>query len=184
MTDELYESNQRGVCPLQTEPELNMYIHSLGLMHEIKLQHAFSQLADEFTDYPTIDIIDYGCGQAIGTICYADFLQKNGKQQNVRRVTLIEPSELALKRAALHISCFFPKAEIITHLKSFDDLESSGLNVDEELPTLHLLSNVLDLADDYYNLETFANLIKECATGENHFVCVELYFGYDPIDEK
>ena len=130
LNSELYEAIQRGVCQLQSEPELNMYIHALGLMHEAKLQHAFEHLPSEFTDHDAIEIIDYGCGQAIGTICYADFLRKNGYAQDVRRITLIEPSEIALKRAALHASCFFPNAEIITINKGFDDLVVDDLCID------------------------------------------------------
>ena len=182
LNSELYEAIQHGVCQLQSEPELNMYIHALGLMHEAKLQHAFEHLPSEFTDHEAIEIIDYGCGQAIGTICYADFLRKNGYAQEVRRITLIEPSEIALKRAALHASCFFPNAEIITINKGFDDLVEDDLLIDEEIPTLHIFSNVLDLAGEYFNLENFANLVKTCSQGENQYVCIEPYFEYDDKD--
>ena len=184
LNSELYEAIQHGVCQLQSEPELNMYIHALGLMHEAKLQHAFEHLPSEFTDHDAIEIIDYGCGQAIGTICYADFLRKNGYAQDVRRITLIEPSEIALKRAALHASCFFPNAEIITINKGFDDLVVDDLCIDDEMPVLHIFSNVIDLADDYFNLEKFAMLINDCAKGENHYICIEPYFDYEEQDEK
>ncbi len=66
--------------------------------------------------------MDYGCGQAMGCICYADFLRENDVRQKVWRVVLIEPSELALKRAALHVSLMFPDAELRTVCKGFDDL--------------------------------------------------------------
>ena len=158
LSSELYKDIQHGVCQLQSEPELNMYIHALGMMHEAKLQHAFEHLAIDFFSHSSIDIIDYGCGQAIGTICYADFLREKGYSQKVRKVTLIEPSELALKRAALHVSCFFPNAEIITILKGFDDLVVDDINVDGDIPTLHIFSNVIDLADDCFDLEQFVNL--------------------------
>ena len=146
LNDELYGSIQRGVCQLQSEPELNMYLHALGLMHEAKLQFAYDQLSKDFIDEPTIDIIDYGCGQAIGTMCYADFLRENGITQKVRKVTLIEPSEMALKRAALHTSIFFPNTEIVTINKGFDDLVEDDFCISTEIPTLHIFSNVLDLA--------------------------------------
>lgn len=184
LSEEVYDSIQHGVCKLQSEPELNMYFHALGLMHEAKLQHAFKHLPEDFAENPTIDIIDYGCGQAIGTICYADFLRETGKSQNVRRVILIEPSELALKRAALHVSCFFPKAEIITILKGFDDLTTNDIIIDESIPTLHIFSNVIDLADDYFNLETFGNLIQKCSIGKNFYICIEPYFYNEEQDEK
>ena len=178
LSNELYKDIQHGVCQLQSEPELNMYIHALGMMHE------FEHLAIDFFSHSSIDIIDYGCGQAIGTICYADFLREKGYSQKVRKVTLIEPSELALKRAALHVSCFFPNAEIVTILKGFDDLIDDDISVDGDVPTLHILSNVIDLADDCFNLEDFTTLIKDNIKGENHFVCIEPYFGYDEEDEK
>ena len=184
LSSELYTNIQHGVCQLQSEPELNMYIHALGLMHEAKLQYAFEHLSDDFINHQTIDIIDYGCGQAIGTICYADFLRKNGLSQQVRRVVLIEPSEIALKRAALHVSCFFPQAEIVTRLKGFDDLEEDDLCVDEEIPTLHIFSNVIDLADDYFDLERFVGLINQCSIGDNHYLFIEPYFDYEEKDER
>ena len=184
LSSELYKDIQHGVCQLQSEPELNMYIHALGMMHEAKLQHAFEHLAIDFFSHSSIDIIDYGCGQAIGTICYADFLREKGYSQKVRKVTLIEPSELALKRAALHVSCFFPNAEIVTILKGFDDLIDDDISVDGDVPTLHILSNVIDLADDCFNLEDFTTLIKDNIKGENHFVCIEPYFGYYEENEK
>ena len=183
LNSELYEAIQRGVCQLQSEPELNMYIHALGLMHEAKLQHAFEHLPSEFTDHEAIEIIDYGCGQAIGTICYADFFRKNGYAQEVRKITLIEPSEIALKRAALHTSCFFPNAEIITLNKGFDDLVVDDLCIDEKIPTLHIFSNVLDLAGEYFNLRSFAYLLEHCLRGENQFICIEPYFEYDEKDD-
>ena len=184
LSSELYTNIQHGVCQLQSEPELNMYIHALGLMHEAKLQYAFEHLSDDFINHQTIDIIDYGCGQAIGTICYADFLRKNGLYQQVRRVVLIEPSEIALKRAALHVSCFFPQAEIVTQLKGFDDLEEDDLCVDEETPTLHIFSNVIDLADDYFDLERFVGLINQCSIGDNHYLFIEPYFDYEEKDGR
>ena len=184
LSSELYTRIQHGVCQLQSEPELNMYIHALGLMHEAKLQYAFEHLSDDFINHQTIDIIDYGCGQAIGTICYADFLHKKGLSQQIRRVVLIEPSEIALKRAALHVSCFFPQAEIVTLLKGFDGLEEDDLCVDEEIPTLHMFSNVIDLADDYFNLERFVGLINQCSIGDNHYLCIEPHFDYEEKDER
>ncbi len=185
LNESLYNSIQRGEAKLQNEPELNMYIHSLGLMHQAKLNYAFNQLSDDFINESVINIIDYGCGQALGTICYADFLrEKSFNKQKVRRVILIEPSEIALKRAALHVSCFFSNAEIVTILKDFDDLIQDDLQIDENIPTLHILSNVLDLADDYYNLNDFIKLINNCSTNKDQFVCVEPYFGYDEKDAR
>ena len=184
LRDELYDQLQRGVRQLQSEPEMNMYVCAFGPMHEAKLHHAFKRLPKEFLNYPSIDIIDYGCGQALGTICYADYLRGNKLPQAVRRVVLIEPSKIVLKRAALHASSMFPNAEVATILKGFDDLDAVDLGVDAKRPTLHIFSNVIDLADDYFDLEKFAQLIKSCAQDNNQFVCVGPYFDYFEKDDR
>ena len=175
LKDELYEEIERGEKQLETEPELMYYLHAFGKMHKAKLNYAFEHLPETFFEIPEINIIDYGCGQAVATMCYADFLRKQGYEQKIRRVTLIEPSEAALKRAALHVSVFFPDAEIATINKEFDDLETKDIACDEDVPTLHLLSNVLDL--ECFSLITFKKLVKKRIGPSNLFVCVGPYFG-------
>ena len=175
LKDELYEEIERGEKQLETEPELMYYLHAFGKMHKAKLNYAFEHLPETFFEIPELNIIDYGCGQAVATMCYADFLRKQGYKQKIRRVTLIEPSEAALKRAALHVSVFFPDAEIATINKGFDDLEPQDIVCDEDVPTLHLLSNVLDL--ECFNLIAFNKLVKKRIGPSNLFVCVGPYFG-------
>ena len=136
----------------------------------ILLQINIKHLPEEFLEQPEINIIDYGCGQAIGAMCYADYLYDNGYAQQVKSITLIEPSELSLKRAALHASVFFPDAEIKTVNKTFDELDEDDIHCDEDIPTLHILSNVLDIMD--IDLAYFSELIKNHLTGYCQFVCV------------
>jgi hypothetical protein len=175
LKDELYEEIERGEKQLETEPELMYYLHAFGKMHKAKLNYAFEHLPETFFEIPELNIIDYGCGQAVATMCYADFLRKQGYEQKIRRVTLIEPSEAALKRAALHVSVFFPDAEIVTINKGFDDLETKDIVCDDDVPTLHLLSNVLDM--ECFSLITFKKLVKKRIGPSNLFVCVGPYFG-------
>ena len=175
LQDELFEALNRGIDILDSEPQMTAYLFAYGKMHKAKLNYAFEHLPETFFEIPEINIIDYGCGQAVATMCYADFLRKQGYEQKIRRVTLIEPSEAALKRAALHVSVFFPDAEIVTINKEFDDLETKDIICDEDVPTLHLLSNVLDL--ECFSLITFKKLVKKRIGPSNLFVCVGPYFG-------
>ena len=175
LQDELFEALNRGIDILDSEPQLNAYLYAFGKMHKAKLNYAFEHLPETFFDIPEINIIDYGCGQAVATLCYADFLRKNGYAQKVKTITLIEPSEICLKRAALHASVFFADAEIITINKEFDDLTQDDIVCSEETPTLHILSNVLDMTS--FDLGKFSGLIKSCLKGSNQFVCVGPYFG-------
>ena len=142
LQDELYEALNRGLDILDSEPQMEAYLHAFGPMHQAKLDYAFNHLPEEFFEQPQINIIDYGCGQALGTMCYADFLRDSGCSQEINTITLIEPSEMCLKRAALHVSAFFPNAEIKTVNKTFDELDENDICCDENVPTLHIFSNV------------------------------------------
>lgn len=187
--NELHQQILRGTCQLDNETELNAYMHDMSLMHNAKLRDAFSHLSTHFFDEKEIDIIDYGCGQAMGCISYADYLKENNHTQNVRRITLIEPSYIALARAALHSSLLFPNAEIVTINKGFDDLTVSDIEVDTNIPTLHIFSNVLDMGstpnyNGVFNLETFSNLVLEISKGYNEYVITEPLFSDFHRDEQ
>ena len=181
LVDELYSQLDRGVVQIDSEPQMLVYLYSFGNMHQAKLNKAFENIPEILFDQPEINIIDYGCGQAIGTMCYVDFIRQKGVSQKVKRVTLIEPSEICLKRAALHVSAFCPDAEIVTINKTFDDLDAADIVCEEEIPTLHILSNVLDLD---FDLERFAELISDNLKGYNQFVCVGPYFNVPAIDQQ
>ena len=182
LQDELFEALNHGIDILDSEPQMTAYLFAYGKMHKAKLNYAFEHLPETFFEIPEINIIDYGCGQAVATMCYADFLRKQGYKQKIRRVTLIEPSEAALKRAALHVSVFFPDAEIVTINKGFDDLKTKDIVCDEDVPTLHLLSNVLDM--ECFSLAAFMRLLNKTIGPSNMFVCVGPYFGEESDRSK
>lgn len=179
--NELYNNMCHGTVKLDCEPELNAYMYAFGAMHNAKLKDAFSHLSTNFFNEREIDIIDYGCGQAMGCISYADYLRENNHTQNVRRITLIEPSYIALARAALHSSLLFTNAEIVTINKGFDDLIASDIEVDSNIPTLHIFSNVLDMGstsnyNGVFNLDTLSKLVLEVSKGYNEYVITEPLF--------
>ncbi|MBO7133053.1 MAG: hypothetical protein J6W06_02695, partial [Bacteroidales bacterium] len=182
LKDELYEALHRGIDILDSEPQMTAYIFAYGKMHQAKLNYAFEKLSDNFFGQEEINIIDYGCGQAIGTMCYADYLRQNGYSQKAKTITLIEPSEICLKRAALHVSAFFPDAEIKTVNKGFNDLDEKDIICDKETPTLHILSNVLDIFS--FDICNFAELIKKNLKGKNQFVCVAPYYNGNEKDNR
>ncbi len=182
LQNELFEALNRGIDILDSEPQMTAYLFAFGKMHQAKLEYAFSKLPKEFLEEPEINIIDYGCGQALGTMCYADFLRENGYTQKVKTITMIEPSEICLKRAALHASAFFSDVGIKTVNKTFDELDEDDIYCDEDTPTLHILSNVLDIWD--FDIEEFADLINGQLKGYNQFVCVGPYFNFSDKDDR
>ena len=194
----LHNSIFQSFCMLGNESELTAYMYDMGKMHNAKLRKAYEHLPEDVwsIDYgyyakeKYIDIIDYGCGQGLDIISFADHLRETGKYVNVRRIVLIDPSEVALERAALHASVLFSDAELVTINKGFDDLLPEDLFSDERVATLHILSNVLDLGGApkdptrAYDLNNFANLISANIKGENQFICIEPLYGHPVVDEK
>lgn len=170
LCNELHELLNKGLDVLDSEPLLQMYIYSFGKMHNAKLQFAFEHLQEDVIKYKEIEIVDYGCGQGLATICYHDFLLAHNSEQTVKRITLIDPSSMALSRAELLCSRFFPDAELVAINKQFDDLAKTDLILSSQRPTLHLLSNILDV--ESYDLSHFSWLVKEQSAGDNEYVLV------------
>ena len=73
--DELFFSLGRGVSVLENEDQLFLYMNSFGKMHYEKLINAFEYLPDDIVNQ-NISLIDWGCGQAMATISYFDFIKK------------------------------------------------------------------------------------------------------------
>ncbi len=170
LCNELHESLNRGIDILDSEPLLQMYIYAFGKMHNAKLQYAFQHLHKNALSYKEIEIVDYGCGQGLASICYHDFISGSGINQTVKRISLIEPSTIALSRAELLCSAFFPSAEIIAINKRFDELDGENYIVSSQIPTIHLFSNILDI--ETYDLSRLAQIVKEQSKGDNEYVLV------------
>jgi len=172
--DELFDKIKRGVLLLDSEPEMSMYIYAYGKMHYTKLIRALDNLPSTFFDNE-IEIIDYGCGQAMGVIACSDYLKKIQKNQNVKSITLIEPSKLTLNRAALHSTILFPNVQIITVNKQLDDLNRDDFSTNSNRIKLHIFSNILDI--ETFDLNGLAHFIDNHFEGYNKFLCVSPYFG-------
>lgn len=155
----------RGVSMLNSEEEMFEYIKRFGRMHYAKLESAFS---DPFPQHfnSKINIIDWGCGQALATMA---FIEKYG-DACIDRITLIEPSEIVLKRAALHCHKFAPNARIRTINKKLDDLKTDDFRVYSSIPTIHLFSNILDIDD--YQPRLLQSLVDTISSPGDYFVCV------------
>ena len=157
----------RGVKILESEEELFGYFKSFGNMHKAKLLSAFEALPDIFDS--KVSIIDWGCGQGFASMV---FLEKY-EVENVNHITLVEPSEIALKRAALHCKKYHPNISLKTICKKLDDLNANDLNSPQSNVTIHFFSNILDI--DNYSQKYLIELVEKKQTGENYFVCVSPY---------
>ena len=136
------------------------------------LQESLSSLEKIPFDHinKTVEIIDWGCGQAIATMVYLELLQKKHININNYSVTLIDPSLICLKRAALHTKHFNSDIEIYTIWKDIDAVEASDLPSNGDTTKIHLFSNILDV--DEFSILNLISLIERTQIGTNYFVCV------------
>ncbi len=158
----------RGVNILETEEQLYTYLKSYGNMHKAKMLSAMDAPFPQRFDGP-INIIDWGCGQALATMVFVDKYGNNC----VSNITLIEPSLLAIKRASLHCNCMAPNAGIKTVNKILDDVRLEDIESVDNNTTIHLFSNILDIDD--YNVQRLGNLLDTYTAQTNYYVCVSPY---------
>ena len=176
LSDAFYlDAIKHGGTNLRTESQMTSYLGYFGRFYEFLHSYPFDIFPYEFFENDKINIVDYDCGMAIWIMLYKYFSNLSHYEQWVNNVTLIEPSELLLKRAALHTSVFCPEATIRTVNKKLDDLTQDDLDCDDSIPTLHIFSDVLERTD--FDMEKLARLLNNSLKGVNYFICVQLYFG-------
>ena len=143
---------------------------SYGLMHKAKLLAAFSHFPFNEIKDKSIDIYDWSCGQGLASIVLLEYLMDNNIVMNINRITLIEPSEIALKRASLHVKHFDSEVTVRTILKDMDSLEIADVSSIEGNAQIHLFSNILDV--ETYSMQHLIEIIKQGFKGNNYMFCV------------
>ncbi len=168
--DDIFYSLNRGVQVLKEEVQLLAYMYAFGPMHNSKLNYAFRYLPKPFYA-KEINVVDWACGQGLATMTYFDYLESMAIKQEVDKVSLIEPSAIALKRASLHVQEY--NRNIVTINKDFDSLKDTDLKYNKKEVTLHLFSNILDV--DFFSLNNLITVIEDSYVGEQYFVIVSPY---------
>lgn len=172
-SDEIFRSLGRGVAILEQEEQLFSYLKSYGLMHKAKLLSAFSNFPFNEIKDKKIEIYDWSCGQGLASIVLLEYLEEKGVVLEIDRVTLIEPSEIALKRASLHVKHFDSEVRIRTILKDMDSLNIADVNGIDERIKIHLFSNILDV--EAYSMRHLIEIVKQGVKGYNFMICVSPY---------
>lgn len=172
-TDKIFHSLGRGVAILEQEEQLFSYMKSYGLMHKAKLVSAFSHFPFDDIKDCDIELLDWSCGQGMASIVLLEYLNEHNIHLKINRVTLIEPSEIALKRAALHVRHFNSEVIIKTVMKDIDSLTNNDICCTDRSIKIHMFSNILDV--DSFSMRYLIDLVKRSYRGLNYFVCVSPY---------
>ena len=165
-----YPGLNHGTAVLTTEEQCNAYIAAYGNMHQGKINEVLDEI--KINDFANTDlqIIDWGCGQGLATICLFDFFNKHNLSLDlVKKVVLIEPSEVARDRAKTHVNAYLrDEDKIVVIGKYIDDVKVDDIVSDEPV-TLHLFSNILDIPS--IDLLRLANCINTNLKGLHYFFC-------------
>ncbi len=168
--DDLWRGLNRGTALLNSHEHLCQYLFSFGNMHKAKLLDAFSKIP--VTDLKgEIEIIDWGCGQGIGTLNLFDFIQSKNLQIKIRKITLIEPAVEALNRAKIHVEAFADEnTEIVAISDFFQNISPQTIGGSPNRTVLHIFSNILDVVQ--IDLKQLATLIDSTVVSNNILICV------------
>ena len=155
----------RGVNPITEEQGLYNYLKKYGNMHKAKMQSA---LVEPFPQQfgQSLTIIDWGCGQGLASMLFCEKYY----QENTNQIILIEPSELAIKRASLHCKAVNPECSVRTVCKRLDDVELNDIGIIKNNVVVNLFSNILDIDD--YSTPHILSLMDGIKKIENYYVCV------------
>lgn len=165
-----WENLVHGTELLSTDEQLCSYMLAYGEMHAVKCRAAFQNFPFEKL-ISTVEIVDWGCGQGLATCVALEVLKERGLESRVKKITLIEPSEVALSRAQINIAHKVSgSASIHTinkYLPGYSETPNSIDTFSAEYPfVIHLFSNILDIAS--VNIEKLSRIVV--SAGINNFV--------------
>jgi len=131
----------RGRAVLSSLGQLDQYLYSYGLMIQTQWEGFLPNVS---LPSGSIVLIDYGCGQGLGSALLFDHFG-SALVSCIKSITLIEPSEIALTRAKAILECYCPGAIFSLINKKFDDVSNADIPSDQDCHYLHVFSNVLDI---------------------------------------
>ena len=170
---QMYEDLDRGKAIIDREELLWRYLLAFGKKHRRHLDIAFGKLPRPSSVVGDgYSVVDWGCGQGLATVCLLDYLKNKRIDALPKEVVLVEPSELAIENARLHVGLYGPD-KIRTVQKRLDDVTGADIRTSAPV-TLHLFANILDV--DGIDLKRLANLISDNAEGLNYIVCVSPWY--------
>ena len=165
---------RHGINLLASDIALNCYMSAYGDMHVTKCRAAMMNFP--FNDIRgSIEIVDWGCGQGIGSATIIEVLRQRDLLQWLRKVTLIEPSPSAIERANDNIRTLTHGTVEIDVKNLF--LPANGIAEGETLSpigyrynnVIHVFSNILDVTT--INLGAVARMVAS-AHGKHFVLCI------------
>lgn len=161
-----------GTVIYSEQRQLNAYIVCYLWIHVGKLEMAFAMLPPP--PKGKVDVVDWGCGQGLATLFLIFHLRHNFPECSVGEVVLIDPSEVALRRAQFLVGLADPEVKVRVVNKKLNDITEADVAFGSGNSVVHLFSNVLDL--DGIDYKHVARLTLTNPSVYNIVVCVSPYY--------
>lgn len=170
---DILKSLDNGTALLNDEIKCDQYIALYGGHHFHKLYTAFGSTNFQCIEGMNLEIIDWGCGQALATCVLIDYLVENRLSPNIVSVTLVEPSLVALERGYSFtrqmLQHQFSSSTIRKVNKCIDDLTFGDLTSETDNIKVHLFSNIIDVQS--FSLDNLHRLMVNSFKGLNRLIC-------------
>jgi len=137
---EVWSELGRGRGILDSQEQLNQYLYSYGPMIESQWDNVLKSVGFSISEF---EIVDYACGQGLASVLFLDYFKQH--VDHLSKVILIEPSQVALDRAASILECYCPESDVVVVNDMLDDVREEDLVLDEGALKVHLFSNILDV---------------------------------------
>lgn len=143
-----------GLDLLSNDEALDCYMAAYGEIHHSKCRAVLQNMPFPPKNNPysslSLEIVDWGCGQGIGSISVIDFLKERELTQWLKKVTLIEPSKASLDRATANVAKSTNNGVRIVSINEYLPAVESDDMIDgisfEQGFVIHMLSNILDVS--------------------------------------
>ena len=179
LKDRPWEATNHGTKVPQTEDELNAYLAAYGEIHIIKCRAALQNLPTQDFELYGYEIFDWGCGQGIASLVAIEYLSERQLLGRLQRITLIEPSEVALSRAQFWVKrAAGPGVEVrcINKYIPNNDVELWDEVDCNSTTAINLFSNILDIRS--LSLHWLANKTASLAN-INYMICIGPKFSFN-----
>lgn len=169
-----FDNLDGGTRVLSNETECNQYMALYCGHHFYKLYSAYSSTRFENIEGRNVEIVDWGCGQALATCILIDYLINIGIKLNVSSITLIEPSAIALQCGCNYVRQMFQNDAAVDSAirkvsKYIDELSVTDLISDSGNIKIHLFSNIIDV--EGFDLSQLHQLMISSFQGTNRLIC-------------
>lgn len=169
-----FDNLDNGTRILTDELDCLKYIALYGGHHFHKLYVAYASTKFKSIEGRDIEIIDWGCGQALATCVLIDYLIEKNIDINVSSITLIEPSKIALRQGRRLIQKMFQNNisanSIVRSVNKYiSDLTTSDMVLKPSGIKVNLFSNIIDI--EGFDLRQLHQLITSSSPGLNRIIC-------------